>query len=76
MAEWDDREGHRGIDLNDVAVCVQKLNHTIGELASCYGAASVVIALTEVTGCASCATDSVERGASLRALMARMNIGQ
>jgi hypothetical protein len=51
---------------------VRELNHAIGELARRYGAASVVVALTEVMGCASCATDSVERGASIRALMDRM----
>ena len=60
--------------LSNVAVCVQQLNDTIGELARRYGAASVVVALTEVMGCSSCATDSVERGASVRALVERMNI--
>jgi hypothetical protein len=69
------REEHRkpsGIDAKDVASCVRELDHTIGELARRYGAASVVVALTEVMGCASCATDSVERGASIRALMDRV----
>jgi len=45
----------------------EKLNDTIGELARRYGATSVVVALTEVMGSSSCATDSVERGASIRA---------
>ena len=60
-------------DFSDVAVCVRKLNDTIGELARRYGAASVVVALTEVMGCSSCAKDSVERGASIRALVERTN---
>ena len=45
----------------------EKLNDTIGELARHYGATSVVVAPTEVMGSSSCATDSVERGASIRA---------
>jgi len=43
-------------------------------LARSYGAASVVVALTEVMGCSSCTTDSAERGASIRALVERMNV--
>ena len=66
------REDLSGADTTNVAICVHKLNHTIGELARCYGAMSVVIALTEVMGCSACATDSVERGASIRALVERM----
>jgi hypothetical protein len=56
-----------------IAACVQTLNHTIGELARSYGVASVVAALTEVMGCASCVLDSVERGTSMRALVERMS---
>jgi len=73
MVDHDDSPS-AGADLSDVAVCVRKLNDTIGELARRYGAASVVVALTEVMGCASCATNSVERGASIRALVERMNV--
>jgi hypothetical protein len=62
------------VDSSDVGACVGELNHTIGELARRYGAAAVVVALTEVMGCASCATDSIERGASIRALMERMSL--
>jgi hypothetical protein len=62
-----------GAYSGNVAVCVRKLNDTIGELARRYGAASVVVALTEVMGCSSCAKDSVERGASIRALVERTN---
>ena len=59
---------------SDVAACVRELNRTIGELAKSYGVASVVVALTEVMGCSSCATDSIERGASIRALVKRVNV--
>jgi hypothetical protein len=72
MAGSEERKKLSGIDAKDVASCVRELNHTIGELATRYGAASVVVALTEVMGCASCATGSVERGAGIRALMDRM----
>jgi hypothetical protein len=68
-----DSQGYRGADPSNVAFCVQRLNHTIGELARCYGVASVVAALTEVMGCSSCATDSVERGANILASVERMN---
>ena len=64
------------VEARNVAGCVRELNHTIGELARRYGAASVVVALTEVMGCASCATDSVERGASIRTLMDRVSISR
>lgn len=57
----------------DVAVCVQSLNRTIGELARCYGTASVAAALTEVMGCSACAADSVERGAGIHALVERIS---
>jgi hypothetical protein len=61
-------------DSNEaVAACVRTINHTIGELARCHGVAAVVAALTEVMGCASCLTDSMERGASIRALVERMS---
>jgi len=66
--------GDSRVDSSDVGACVRDLNHTIGELGRRYGAAVVVVALTEVMGCASCATDSVERGASIRALMERMSL--
>lgn len=72
MAGGEARKRLSDVDAKDVASCVRELNHAIGELARRYGAASVVVALTEVMGCASCATDSVERGASIRALMDRM----
>jgi len=76
MAGSEESRKLSGADAKDVASCVLEINHTIGELARRYGAASVVIALTEVMGCASCATDSIERGASIRALMDRMTIAQ
>jgi len=56
-----------------VATCVRQINHKIGELARCYGVAAVVAALTEVMGCASCITDSMERGSSIRALVERVS---
>jgi len=56
----------------EVAACVRQLNQTMGELARVFGASAVVVALTQVMGCESCAMDSVERGASIRALMERM----
>ena len=76
MSQQDDRERSRGIDPNDVGACMRKLNHAIGQLASRYGAPSVVAALVEVMGCAYCATDSVERGASLRALIERVKLSR
>jgi hypothetical protein len=72
MAGGEELKRVSEVDAKDVASCVREINHAIGELARRYGAASVVVALTEVMGCASCATDSVERGASIRALMDRM----
>jgi len=74
MKHQDDSDNISRADSSDVGVCVRRLNHTIGELAERYGVASVVVALTEVMGCASCATDSVERGASIRALVERMSV--
>ena len=62
-------------DQTNVAVCIRTLNHTIGELARCHGATAVVVALTEVMGCSSCITDTVERGASIRALVERLRVG-
>jgi len=56
-----------------VVSCVRTLNHTIGELARCHGVAVVVAALTEVMGCSSCITNSIERGASLGQLVERMS---
>jgi hypothetical protein len=72
MAEHD-RDNVGEVDSSNVALCVQALNHTIGELARRYGAAPVVVALTEVMGCSSCATDSIERGSSIHALLERMS---
>ncbi len=74
MAERQEHDKFTSIDAGIVAICVRELNHTVGELARRHGAASVVVALTEVMGCASCATDSLERGASIRALLDRMSI--
>ncbi len=76
MTGGEERKRLSDIDAQDVASCVREINHAIGVLARRYGAASVVVALTEVMGCASCATDSVERGASIRALMDRMTSAQ
>ena len=76
MAERDDSQGYGRADPGAVSICVRKLNHTIGELARYYGAASVVAALTEVLGCSSCAADSIERGASIRALVERMGVSR
>ena len=73
MSERDDKAAPGGADSR-VAICVDKLNQTIGELARCYGVTSVVVALTEVMGCSSCATDSVERGVSIRGLVERMSV--
>jgi hypothetical protein len=69
MAAGDEGGDIGEADSRDVAICVQTLNHTIGELARRYGTASVVTALTEVMECASCATASVERGTSIRILV-------
>jgi len=57
----------RVLILATLPFACEKLNDAIGELARRYGATSVVVALTEVMGSSSCATDSVERGASIRA---------
>ena len=65
MIDWDSDDA--------VARCVRQINHTIGELARCHGVAAVVVALTEVMGCASCITDSLERGTSIRALVERVS---
>lgn len=68
----DKQRGDPGsVDAKVVAMCVRQLDLTIGELARRYGAAAVVVALTEVMGCGSCATDSVERGVSIRELVER-----
>ncbi len=56
-----------------VAICVRTLDHTIGALARSHGVAVVVTALTEVMGCSSCITDSIERGTSIRRLVERMS---
>jgi hypothetical protein len=73
MADRDDNEEIRDADLQGVTVCVRTLNHTIGQLANRYGAASVVVALTEVVGCSSCVTD-VSRGWGIRALVERIDV--
>ena len=72
MAERKEPRETGSVGSQEVAACVRELNHTMGELARLYGAASVVVALTEVMGCESCAMDSVERGVSIRSLMERM----
>jgi len=66
----DDR--YKGTDASNIATCVREINHTIGELATRYGVVPVMLALTEVMGCSACATDSVERGASIRTLVERI----
>src|SRR5262249_22476814 len=76
LAEMAERDEHEGADPSHVAACVCKLNHTVGELATLYGVGTVVIALTEVMGCSSCVTDIVERGASIRALVERLEVGR
>ncbi len=76
MAEERQRGQSGSVDAKDIAMCVRQLDHTIGELARRYGAAAVVVALTEVMGCASCATDSVERGVSIRELVERTSSRQ
>jgi hypothetical protein len=72
MAACAESDDVREADSSNVALCARTLNSTIGELARCYGIASVVAALTEVMGCASCATASVERGTNIRALVERL----
>jgi len=62
-------KGDRKVEPRNVALCVRTLNHTIGELARCYGTHAVVAALTEVMGCTSCRTYSVD---SLHALVEHM----
>jgi hypothetical protein len=74
MPRRDDADDVHEAKSSDVAVCARTLNHTIGELARRYGTASVVTALTEVMGCASCATASVERGTSIRILVERLGV--
>lgn len=74
MAARDDSDDSGKADLGDVAICTRTLNYTIGELARCYGAASVVVALTDVMACASCMTDSVERHTIIRALVDRLGV--
>jgi hypothetical protein len=76
MAKHDDSDEVRNADSSDVAMCVRTLNHTIGELARRHGAACVVVALTEVMGCASCITDTVERSSSMRALVERISVAR
>jgi len=71
MAGQTERGTRAGGDEQKVAICVRELDHTIGELARRHGAASVVLALTQVMGCASCASDSVGRGLSIRAWVER-----
>jgi len=71
MAEQTERGTPAGGDEEKVSICVRELDHAIGELARRHGAASVVLALTQVMGCVSCASDSVGRGLSIRALVER-----
>lgn len=69
-----DRKDHSGdADSRNVAICVRTLDHTIGQLASCYGATSVVAALTEVMGCSSCVAD-VNRGTRIRSRMEQIGL--
>jgi hypothetical protein len=72
MAPRDDNEDIG--EARHVAICARTLNDTIGELARRYGTAAVVVALTEVMGCASCITASGERGTKIRALMERLGV--
>jgi hypothetical protein len=62
-------------EVQNVAACMRTLNHTIGELARCYGAACVAAALTEVMGCATC-TERVTRRRSAQALAERLTRGR
>jgi hypothetical protein len=73
MPHRDDDDHVGDADSRDVAVCVQTLNHTIGQLANCHGAAAVVAALTEVMGCSSCMSD-VSCGRGIRALMKQIDV--
>jgi len=73
MTKGEDRD-IAAADAGNVVACVRALNHTIGELARQHGVSAVVVALTQVMGCSTCATDSVERGASIRALLERIGL--
>ncbi len=72
MAACDESDDVREADSSNVDICARTLNSTIGELARCYGIASVAAALTEVMGCAWCATARVERGTNNGALVERL----
>jgi hypothetical protein len=72
VAPSDDKEDIGEARKRHVAICARTLNDTIGELARCYGTASVALALTEVMGCASCVTASKKRGTKIRALVERL----
>lgn len=74
MTRREDNVDIAGADSGKVGACVRALNHTIGELARQHGVSAVVVALTQVMGCSCCATDSVERGASIRALTERISL--
>jgi hypothetical protein len=74
MAERKDSVDIAGADADNVAACVRALNHTIGELAQQHGVSAVVVALTQVMGCSSCATDRRERAARIRVLIERISL--
>ena len=73
MAGRDYSDDMGDADSRGAAVCVRTLNRTIGQLANRYGAAAVVMALTEVMGCSSCMSD-VSCGRGIRALMKRIDV--
>jgi hypothetical protein len=75
MANRGDNDEIGDADSKDVTVCVRTLNHTIGQLANRYGAASVAAALTEVVGCSSCVGD-VSRSTGIRVLMKRIDVSR
>lgn len=72
MVRESDLSSSGGSERGNVADCSARLKVVISELARCYGAAAVVVALTEIVGCAACAKDGVERGTSIRGLIARI----
>jgi hypothetical protein len=72
MAKREDNLHIADAEAGNVVACERALNHAIGELARQYGVSAVVVALPQVMGCSSCATDRVERGASIRTLVERI----
>jgi hypothetical protein len=59
-------------ESDHVGECVRALNHTIGDLARRYGPTTVVAALTEIMGCASCISENLERAANIHSQVERM----